>query len=300
MNHIDISNLSAPKKRYLQQLDNPNWKLKASNIRKRDNYECQLCGTQGKSKVLEVHHLRYIDGKDPWDYDDGDLVTLCHRCHEKLHAFNYLTTLERYDYFYHTGLEGVGIVEHAQHDGLWFNVCWTETEKENGHGRLYIQAVAYTEYLRKPTEKEIADFWINVDKYYDIEYIIEVLGPYIHMLLPYNHFLRIKARNRYKEALSLFASQAAEFKKRFDYFLLESDTAFAEFTNIRIESNYEWNVTENVLPHAYFHVYPKADVLCKSRHPNDRMIKYEDFDFTGYHASNADGVFILTEYQNMF
>lgn len=32
--------------------------------------------------MLVVHHRRYIAGKEPWDYPDGSLVTLCEECHE--------------------------------------------------------------------------------------------------------------------------------------------------------------------------------------------------------------------------
>ena len=73
----------APKKRYEQELDNTNWKLKANIIRKRDNLECQLCGA--KKTRLDVHHIRYISGRKAGEYDASDLVTLCHKCHEDLH-----------------------------------------------------------------------------------------------------------------------------------------------------------------------------------------------------------------------
>lgn len=37
--------------------------------------------------VLQVHHRRYIVGKKAWEYEDGDLVTLCQECHSKVHKF---------------------------------------------------------------------------------------------------------------------------------------------------------------------------------------------------------------------
>lgn len=69
---------SAPRKRYSQQLQDLNWKFKADNIRIRDKHSCRLCGE--KNTQLDVHHIRYIDGRMAWEYDDGDLVTLCHKC----------------------------------------------------------------------------------------------------------------------------------------------------------------------------------------------------------------------------
>lgn len=34
---------------------------------------------------LNVHHEFYIDGKKPWEYHDGALITLCEECHKKRH-----------------------------------------------------------------------------------------------------------------------------------------------------------------------------------------------------------------------
>jgi hypothetical protein len=35
--------------------------------------------------VLQVHHKRYIEGRELWDYNDNDLITLCKQCHTSLH-----------------------------------------------------------------------------------------------------------------------------------------------------------------------------------------------------------------------
>ena len=32
-------------------------------------------------KALNVHHRYYVDGKNPWEYDDDVLITLCQDCH---------------------------------------------------------------------------------------------------------------------------------------------------------------------------------------------------------------------------
>jgi hypothetical protein len=45
----------------------------------RDEFECQQCG-DGES-TLCVHHLRYVQGWEPWDYPDDLLMTLCEECH---------------------------------------------------------------------------------------------------------------------------------------------------------------------------------------------------------------------------
>lgn len=49
----------------------------------RDEFTCMDCGTQ--TETLHVHHCLYVSGKDPWDYDESLLRTLCHECHESRH-----------------------------------------------------------------------------------------------------------------------------------------------------------------------------------------------------------------------
>ena len=35
--------------------------------------------------IMQVHHKKYINGKESWDYDNEDLITLCKKCHIELH-----------------------------------------------------------------------------------------------------------------------------------------------------------------------------------------------------------------------
>jgi 5-methylcytosine-specific restriction endonuclease McrA len=37
---------------------------------------------------LEIHHKLYIEDRLPWNYDDGDLITLCNWCHKEFHKNN--------------------------------------------------------------------------------------------------------------------------------------------------------------------------------------------------------------------
>ncbi len=66
---------------YAEKLRDPRWQKKRLEILERDEWTCQLCGD--KETTLVVHHRWYRKGKDPWDYPDNCLATLCESCHEQ-------------------------------------------------------------------------------------------------------------------------------------------------------------------------------------------------------------------------
>lgn len=65
---------------YSTKLKDPRWQKKRLEILQRDNWSCQRCGDN--KSTLHVHHRRYIPDRDPWDYPDDILVTLCEDCHQ--------------------------------------------------------------------------------------------------------------------------------------------------------------------------------------------------------------------------
>lgn len=73
---------------YIEMLLTERWRQKREQILDRDTRKCRNCG---HGQNLEVHHRQYhIDSKtglkrEPWDYDNQYLVTLCHNCHELGH-----------------------------------------------------------------------------------------------------------------------------------------------------------------------------------------------------------------------
>ena len=71
------------RKQYYALLQDPKWKIKAQFIRKRDGYKCQHCGK--KTHRLQVHHTIYINGLNPWEYENETLISLCSTCHKKEH-----------------------------------------------------------------------------------------------------------------------------------------------------------------------------------------------------------------------
>lgn len=70
------------KEKYKTLLQSNEWKEKRMIILKRDGFKCRFCDNKRK---LQVHHKIYIYGKNPWEYNDSQLITLCCSCHEKEH-----------------------------------------------------------------------------------------------------------------------------------------------------------------------------------------------------------------------
>ena len=94
--------LTVTKKIYADKLLDPQWQRRKSAIQIRDEFTCQKCGD--KDKTLHVHHRHYVPGREPWDYPDNLLVTLCFKCHkeEELYAdiaIQLVPVLHHYGYF---------------------------------------------------------------------------------------------------------------------------------------------------------------------------------------------------------
>lgn len=67
-------------KTYSEKLKDPRWQKKRLEILNRDEFSCQKCCDD--QSTLHVHHRRYSNEyKEPWDYPNELLVTLCESCH---------------------------------------------------------------------------------------------------------------------------------------------------------------------------------------------------------------------------
>lgn len=74
---------------YKEKLKDHRWLARKREILIRDKYTCKLCGSRGSNgNELHVHHLEYIHGFEPWEYNDSYLVTLCDKCHKEVHKHN--------------------------------------------------------------------------------------------------------------------------------------------------------------------------------------------------------------------
>jgi hypothetical protein len=67
-----------------EEYQDERWKERAAQIRELDKHKCAMCGAEGVE--LQVHHLSYPPPPfHLWDAKDDELVTLCKKCHERVH-----------------------------------------------------------------------------------------------------------------------------------------------------------------------------------------------------------------------
>jgi hypothetical protein len=70
---------------YAEKLKDPRWQKKRLEVMQRDGFKCAACGAD--DVTLNVHHLTYRFGKDVWNYETDELITLCGNCHEYISEF---------------------------------------------------------------------------------------------------------------------------------------------------------------------------------------------------------------------
>ncbi len=68
---------------YSEKLKDPRWQRRRLSVFERDNWTCQSCNRT--DKTLHVHHLKYVSGLEPWEYDLSLLITYCDLCHNTEH-----------------------------------------------------------------------------------------------------------------------------------------------------------------------------------------------------------------------
>jgi 5-methylcytosine-specific restriction endonuclease McrA len=69
---------------YAELLRDPRWQRRRLEIMNRAGFACERC--HSKSTTLNVHHVHYIRGRKPWEYDDSELRCLCEPCHKATHG----------------------------------------------------------------------------------------------------------------------------------------------------------------------------------------------------------------------
>jgi 5-methylcytosine-specific restriction endonuclease McrA len=73
------------KSQYTDKLRDPRWQKKRLEVFQRDDFKCRLCNDS--ETELHVHHLEYIKGREPWEYDVDWFETLCKYCHKFIEDF---------------------------------------------------------------------------------------------------------------------------------------------------------------------------------------------------------------------
>lgn len=69
---------------YKKKLTEQEWDEKRKIILERDNYTCFKC--KSSNVQLHVHHKIYMQDKEPWQYANKHLITLCDTCHAWVHG----------------------------------------------------------------------------------------------------------------------------------------------------------------------------------------------------------------------
>lgn len=70
------------KSEYIEKLKDPRWQKKRLEILNRDDWRCRVCGDP--DKPLHVHHIFYVPKREPWDINNGFLITVCENCHKNI------------------------------------------------------------------------------------------------------------------------------------------------------------------------------------------------------------------------
>ena len=62
------------------------WERKRATILRRDEYLCQECKRYGKSVAASlVHHISPVESHPELAYENSNLISLCHKCHNEIH-----------------------------------------------------------------------------------------------------------------------------------------------------------------------------------------------------------------------
>lgn len=64
---------------YGEERKDPRWQRRRAEVYDRANWRCEYCSRS--TEQLQAHHVAYIQGRKPWEYDDNHLVCLCDTCH---------------------------------------------------------------------------------------------------------------------------------------------------------------------------------------------------------------------------
>ena len=70
----------------------PEFRRWKSEVFKRDNFTCQMCGSK---KMLEAHHIKEKVNFPELEYDVDNGICLCHDCHRKTDNYGYKAKIKK-------------------------------------------------------------------------------------------------------------------------------------------------------------------------------------------------------------
>lgn len=277
------SSSSISEEQYDQDSTELQWIFKSDNIRIRDNYTCRLCGA--KNVPLEVHHIRYLSGREIWDYEDGDLVSLCNDCHEGIHCREASFKLKEGNFAYHRKYKGVGFVEELKDESVVLDVCWNE----NDHNICLKQEVKRTE-VRPATQDEIEEFWEKVETYLDDKTIVEYPMDYVDKHLPLTHPINTRVAYPLQKAQEEFIRIEQELTDIYKGVLLVSDDDYALYYDIRKDDS------DNPYPIPGFIVTKKMDMVGETEEFIGVSIPYNSLDLSKYRKAKKKDFRFFVDY----
>lgn len=160
------------KESYMEQLKTPMWRERKSEILKRDNYSCRICGAYNCE--INVHHVNYIPYRMAWEYPNEMLVSLCKNCHNKLH--DKMNSKELYGFkigdlysYEHTEYDNYGVI----YDIDFFNeiIYFASIDNGGSYDTLYLEEFSINKFK-------------NFNKiYYDDMYFNKLLAENINNVI---------------------------------------------------------------------------------------------------------------------
>jgi hypothetical protein len=112
---------------YAEKLRDPRWQKRRLEVMQRDNWKCLRCGDG--TKTLNVHHKEYIKGRDPWQYPNHLLETLCEDCHGEHHGVD---RKERLEALAESVMRNLHKAEEWVGDPLLVEECLLELDDDDG------------------------------------------------------------------------------------------------------------------------------------------------------------------------
>lgn len=173
------------KQDYKEKLKSRRWHDKASKIKHLDEYECIDCGLNflRKEKQLDVHHTYYDMSKDIDDYEDKNLITLCHSCHDKEHDIDKTLYDKAKKYIYSLKKEGLlasqidslfdGLIDTSKNN--WTLVSLKEQFKHfnYNYARIRMRPIRHNVVKREDSEIEI---WKRICKINKVDFDKDKIG----------------------------------------------------------------------------------------------------------------------------